>query len=600
MWDRRPSRGVMPKKRGLISSAPGDGSAQHSASLGVKVEGPGRSRAYRLSLDVLEDRVTPSTFTVTNTLDPQHGLAPGSLRWAITQANLPGNQGSTVEISPSVASTPTSPATIALHGGELRISSSLTLLNASGVPVTIQQATPFSRVVDIINSPRTVAVTLAGQSSSSPLILTGGNARNANGGGILAQSPQTILTLSYVNVVGNTATQVSNPKSGTQGNGGGIFSNGTLTLDHSSVSSNIASGPNGATGHAGGIYTGQGITLVASHVDGNTALDGAGILNAFGSVEVLNGSTVNNNTSTGSQFNSGELGGGGISEMVGNVLVSQSQVSNNKTIGMYSGGIVLLLGGATVTNNSQVDGNTNRGPGGGIAANFQGAVTVSNGSEVKGNTGAGLGGGIVNFSETFGINVVSGSQVSNNFLSNAEISQATAGLVSVAQSNTTRQAFLSGGRGNPALHAALQMFVNACGQRATLITQAVAALPFGGQNQVGGGIAEVLGGPIVINGNSSINGNQFTTVSNSTQTAQGIGGGVFSNLSPIVITDSAINGNIATGQAGGIWNGLSLVIRDSTVANNTAGGNGGGILNKGTYTATGALVMNNTPNNIYP
>ena len=58
--------------------------------------------------------------------------------------------------------------------------------------------------------------------------------------------------------------------------------------------------------------------------------------------------------------------------MVGNVTISDSQVNDNKAIGMYSGGIVLLLGGATVTDGGQVDGNSNNGPGGGIAANFGG------------------------------------------------------------------------------------------------------------------------------------------------------------------------------------------------------------------------------------
>ena len=71
--------------------------------------------------------------------------------------------------------------------------------------------------------------------------------------------------------------------------------------------------------------------------------------------------------------------------MDGNVIISGSQVNNNKTIGMYSGGIVVLLGSATVTDGSQVDGNSNNGPGGGIAANFGGPVVVTNGSQVNGN-----------------------------------------------------------------------------------------------------------------------------------------------------------------------------------------------------------------------
>ena len=134
---------------------------------------------------------------------------------------------------------------------------------------------------------------------------------------------------------------------------------------------------------------------------------------------------------------------------------------------MYSGGIVILLGGVTVTDGSQIDGNSNNGPGGGIAANFEGAVTISDGSQVDGNTGAGLGGGIVNFSDTFGISVTGQSQVAHNTLTNDEDALATSGLISVGLDPTIERAFVSGGRGDAMLKAALQLFVNACAQRAS-------------------------------------------------------------------------------------------------------------------------------------
>ena len=156
----------------------------------------------------------------------------------------------------------------------------------------------------------------------------------------------------------------------------------------------------------------------------------------------------------------GDLGGGGIGEMNGNVVVSASQVNNNKTAGMYSGGIVLLLGGATITDGSQVNGNSNNGPGGGIAANFGGAVVVTNGSQVDGNC-AGIGGGIVNFSENSGISILNGSEVAGNLLTNAEIAAASGGLIQVFQNPAFNKAFLSGGRGDAMLKMALQTFANA-------------------------------------------------------------------------------------------------------------------------------------------
>ena len=62
-----------------------------------------RPRAIRLALEVLENRITPSTFFVTNALDPRGALVRGSLRWAVAQANLPRNQSSTIAITSAVS-----------------------------------------------------------------------------------------------------------------------------------------------------------------------------------------------------------------------------------------------------------------------------------------------------------------------------------------------------------------------------------------------------------------------------------------------------------------------------------------------------------------
>jgi fibronectin-binding autotransporter adhesin len=563
----------------------------------ARLQGRPRSRTIRLSLDTLEDRVTPSTFLVTNASDPQHRLVSGSLRRAINQANLPRNQGSTVEITAAVK------GPITLHAGELPIRSSVTIENASGIPLTIQQATSNSRIFHVVATRQTTAVTITGLNAASTLTLTGGQVVNDNGGGILVDNPGNALTLSYVNVVGNSAIQTNSPPpskhrqssgdgGGIHGNGGGIYSRGTVTLDHSSVTSNSAIGINSASGQAGGVYTDQGVILNASHVDANVALDAAGILNVTGPIQVLNGSTVNGNSSSGDAFAVGELGGGGIGQMAGNVFISDSQVSNNKAVGMYSGGIVILVGGVTVTNGSHVDGNSDDGPGGGIAANFGGPVVVSHGSTVNGNTCAGLGGGVVNFSETYGISVTDNSQVNNNTLTNGEVA-ALNGLLEVGAG------FLTAGRGDPLLLSALQQFAAVIAQRAGAILGASAQLPSAGNTQVGGGIASALTGPIDISGGSEVIGNRFAGVVTNLP-AVGFGGGVFANLGTITIDGSTVSDNVATGSGGGIWNGASLTIRNSTVTRNHAAASGGGIFNRGVFTSSNTLIANNTPDDLFP
>lgn len=553
------------------------------------------SRSVRPLMDALEERVTPSTFLVTNNLDPIGRLAPGSLRWAIASANASRDPNPTVEITSRVKG-----GTIVLHAGELRIRNGMTIENGSGTALTIQQNSPNSRVIHILNNPRALLVTLNGKSFTSAITLTGGHVVNANGGGILVDNPKNVLALDYVGVIGNTAVQIGNPRIGARGNGGGIYSRGTVTLNQSAVLANTAVGINGASGHAGGVYTDSGITLNASHVDNNFARNSGGILNVFGAVEVLNHSTVNSNSSSGNTLAQGDLGGGGISQMNGNVYVSQSQISNNKTIGMYSGGIVLLLGGVTVTDHSQVNGNTNVGPGGGIAANFGGSVVVSNFSQVNGNTDGGVGGGIVNWAENFGISIIDHSQVNDNISTNFQDSQSAQGLGQLFLDHSITNEFVAGGMGDPQLKQALQLFVNACGQRLGIINKAVAALPYGGNVEIGGGIASIYGAPIEVLDDSEVRGNHFAALPTSTLPAAGIGGGIFSNIGPIVIDHSTVSDNVATKDGGGVWNGQSLTISNSTVTGNKATGVGGGIFNRGSYTPSNNNISGNTPDDVFP
>ncbi|MHC5543628.1 hypothetical protein ACYOEI_35840, partial [Singulisphaera rosea] len=106
------------------------------AQSGPKARRTARSKALRIVMEGLEDRLTPSTLLVTNSVDNRGVPAPGSLRAAILDANRPGNQNATIVISPSVTS-----SVINLTAGELPIKASMTVENASGHPLTIQQTT---------------------------------------------------------------------------------------------------------------------------------------------------------------------------------------------------------------------------------------------------------------------------------------------------------------------------------------------------------------------------------------------------------------------------------------------------------------------------
>jgi hypothetical protein len=159
--------------------------------------------------------------------------------------------------------------------------------------------------------------------------------------------------------------------------GGGITNQGTLILDDSRVSGNVASF------RGGGILNVGTFTLNNSTVSGNTAPFAGGIENVGqGATLRLNDSTISGNTA---KFTADGLGGdgGGIEASYSTVTINGSTVSGNTAAD--SGGGIAVLNYATATlANSKVRGNTAANDGGGILISG-GTLTLSN-STVTGNT----------------------------------------------------------------------------------------------------------------------------------------------------------------------------------------------------------------------
>jgi hypothetical protein len=571
----------------------------------------------------------PATFRVTNSLD---NLLPGSLRYAITQANLAGNGGATVEITPQV----TGP--IVLTNGELPINASMTIRNDSGAPVEIRQATADARVLHIGSGAATVTIT--GVTSASPITLDGGSVTGANGGGILEDGP-TDLTLTSVEVIRNSATAGTGPGGSTVGgNGGGIYTPGEVALNDSAVGTTDA--PNTATRLGGGIWAGRGVTLDASMVEGNRALDGGGIvvdagkarlthgssvshnsadptagmaggilvalgpvsvsgashvednhswrtggiLVGVGDVNVAGGSTVDQNVGSDTAF-----GNGGILDVTGNVTVSgRSRIEHNTSGGMGSGAIVVVIGDVSVSGHSRILDNTGNGPGGGIAANFDGKVTVTD-SQVNHNTGGAIGGGIVNFSGALGSVTVSRSQVNDNTLTDAmSLQQVLKNFFGLLPGPPFQDlAAAVGGAGGASMSQGLQRVAQAVAQASPQFAEVLQGIGDQHPLVVGGGIGTFLGNPVVVTDGSEVSGNQQAIAN----TTIGLGGGIFAPRSPVTIDRSAVDDNVAqNGAGGGLWvQSGPLMLAHSSVNDNSATGDGGGIWNAGVLTvldSTGA------------
>lgn len=247
------------------------------------------------------------TYRVTNTLDDG---SPGTLRAAISLANA--DPGATVVFAPGVS------GAIPLHGSELDITTSMTIIGPSeGVGV-----------VDGDGAVRLFNIT----SPSAQVILSG--------------------------LILQNGSAFNDPNSVTSGAGGGILNSGTLTLTGCTLSSSIAS-------YGGGIYNDGALTLNGCTLVGNGVGDGAGGgVYSSGSL-ALTGCTILYN----SAFYAGGLYNGGTMTLAactvsGNHANASADGNSGAGAGLYNDG-GLTLTGCVLSSNFAFGGTAdNGGPGG--------------------------------------------------------------------------------------------------------------------------------------------------------------------------------------------------------------------------------------------
>ena len=173
------------------------------------------------------------------------------------------------------------------------------------------------------------------------LTITGGSA--PFGGGIFMQGGDATITDSTIS--GNTATN----------SGGGIGNDSYFNLIDSTVSGNSAPGSGFIGGTGGGIATDASAadTIVDSTISGNTAggvgsgAQGGGIVNLAGS-QLISNSTISGNAATGPNG-----GGGGLSDEGGSVTITDSTISGNSATGY--GAAIENVSGVTVAGDILAD-----------------------------------------------------------------------------------------------------------------------------------------------------------------------------------------------------------------------------------------------------
>jgi uncharacterized repeat protein (TIGR01451 family) len=341
-----------------------------------------RSVYVRPWFDVLEDRVTPSVYRVTTTVDNGSGTVTGSgtvadpflattLRAAINHSDL--NAGAdTITFAPAL--TADGPAIIAAQ---------------------IVDDSFTDRSMFMVNGP----LTIVGSPGANGGVVLSGN-------GVMRHfyvAAGASLTLDSITLVNGEAEgggsiqngSVGGSAGGSAGLGGSIFNAGTLTLINSTLSGNTAAGAGGGAGGNVGGFGGQG--MVTDAFDNGTATGGhggrenggaGGASGASGSPGADGGHSGGGGgggQATGAGGTGGNGGAGGFGGGGGGGGFAESGTGGNGGLGGFGAG-----GGGG--GGGSVAGGTGAAGGFGGGAGANGATT--NGG--TGGGGAGLGGAIFN------------------------------------------------------------------------------------------------------------------------------------------------------------------------------------------------------------
>ncbi len=345
------------------------------------------SRFSRPSLQYLEDRSVPATFTVNAITDTGTGAGLlGDLRFCVDSSVA----GDTINFDAVVFTA----GTTILLGSPLLVDHDLTIdgtsaggaanVNISGnnavtvfntkgstndvfTGITIKNGKSTSggsaggggavSVFDVGTSVTFDNVVVSGNVNSStggaismPTLYTGtitinnstfsGNTSSASGGAVYFWTTGT-LSVSGSSFIGNTAS----------GTGGAMYIySGTATISNSSFTGNKSSSAGGAITQNSSATT----TVTNSTISGNTAPNGGGIRVQYGTFDIRN-STVAFNSTTGN--------GGGIQHTGGTLNVSSTIVSDNTATGTGPdvAGTVALADQSLFSNDSGLTITTNNG-----------------------------------------------------------------------------------------------------------------------------------------------------------------------------------------------------------------------------------------------
>ena len=535
--------------------------------------------------------------------------------------------------------------TVTIKGG--------TLKGGTGAPITVQSVSSQALSVATYGG----VLVNEGTLTLDGTVITGGKANV--GGGIANLKTGTLTLKGTSSVNGNMADALPAGTTEDSGIGGGVFNKGRLTISGGSVSTNTAvdagGGIYGGVGSlitlssgkvdgntltlpvstannvidgsaGGGIYSNGDVTIAGGSVSGNTAsYFGSGVtvqatLDAQGNLSnpqvTLSGGTLENNRVTD---DAGD-GSGGAVWSNGNFTMTGGTVKGNSA--PYGGGLALFRD-ASITGGS-VEGNQARTKNGGgiVAFTFTGRpapskLTFGGTAIVKDNTAGDNGGGIAvrttiltmtggTITGNTAINTGGGlslgntaSTVQGGVISNNKVTGITDGGGGIRVFKDGKLTFAGGeisGNTTPRTGGGVtadgEVIMTGGTIKNNVVTNSAA-------QQGGGGVRLYSSGKMTASG-GTISGNQAP-----------YGAGVQINspykLEPaaeFTLSGASVTGNKVTDLSnvgGGFFNDGKLTITSGSVTGNTATQNGGGVFNTklAIYAQSGGSITDNTPENVF-
>ncbi len=462
------------------------------------------------------------------------------------------------------------------YAGGVTVDVSVKLVGAGPAATIISGGGPVL-TIGVAGAPSEPTVTIEGVTVTGGVTVGNLTPSMGRGGGIYiprAAGPSTGATVTIRDSVIRDNSVAPSVATGdplfADAGGGGISNDGTLTLDHTQVSDNLAGAASGVTSSA----------------------VGGGILNrAFGNL-TLKHSVVAGNRSEATAPNGREVGGGGINMVAGTLTIDDSLVSDNSV-------------DLSASFPSEVE---TFATAGGIHVQGAASATVRR-TTITGNTVTGsnrLGDSIVCCAgiSADGSLILRGSTVSDNRVS------ATTAALSPAGNAVADTGGLGTGCCQEVPATLVISGTRFSGNSVSATAPAGTALANGGGIRVGNDKLVPVSDTIV-SGNT-------VRANTTTGSANAVGAGIL-NDGLLTVRNTTVSDNTGTGngprgvvQGGGIWNGsgpenvpVQLTLADTLVTHNTLTASpgitvqGGGLFTMFPVTLKNTVIAHNVPDQCY-